>query len=178
MIFFWLALFAAAGIYVLVQNIGIVILSFFVIYIVFSIVSFLFTQWPGRTMIAIVVIIVAVIIGFNIFSTSKINNTPVTIYRAADTCVIYDEDHELVQVPKGAIVARYTDPEVKSKEVSVAGNSDRCVWYYDGQISTSTVSTWHEMDLEEFDYEPNIWNLVEIKEITYKEFQKNNWWAN
>ena len=177
---FVLALFGAAGIYVVVQNIGILILSFLVLLTVLSIISFLFTFWPVKTSIGIMLVAISAIIAFNTFSVSKTDNTPVTIYRATDVCVIYDEAHELVQIPKDAIVARYTDPEIKSKEVSVVGHSNMCVWYYDGQVSSSTVSVQHGMDItiKKFNYEPNVWNLLEMKVITYKDFQNKNWWVN
>lgn len=180
MIFLWIALFCAAGIYVFVQNLGVVILTFIVLYIVLSIGAFLFERWPVKTAIGIVIIILAAVAGFNISSASKINNEPVTIYKATDTCVIYDEEHDLVQIPAGAIVARYTDPERESKEVSVIGKSDMCVWYDGGELNTTTVSINHAMDywIEELDYEPNNWNLLEIIEITYKEFKESNWWVN
>lgn len=178
MIFFWLALFGAAGIYVFVKNIGVVILAFAILYVVLSVGTYLFARWPVKTLVAIAIFILMTVAGFNILSTSKINNTPVAIYQATDTCVIYNEMHELVQIPAGAIVARYKDPERESKEVSVIGKSDMCFWF-DGELNSTTVSINHAMDywIEELDYEPNVWNLLEIKEITYKEFQKSNWWA-
>ena len=174
---FVMALFGAAGIYTIVQNIGIIILSFVVLYIVLFIFSILFNKWPARTIFGIILIFIVAIIALKIYTNSEINNTPVMLYRATDTCVIYDEMNELVQIPMGAIVARYSDPEIKSKEVSVIGQSHMCLWHYDGQVYTTTESIKHELDyyIKE-GYEPNIWNLSEIKEITYKQFQKGNWW--
>lgn len=176
MIFFWLALFGAAGVYALVQNIGAVILAV----VILSVVFFLFSNWPIQTAIGTIIAIILGAIAFNIYSNSEINNTPVTIYQATDNCIIYNEEHELIQIPEGAIVARYRDPERKSNEISVMGHSDMCVWYANGQVNTTTVSINHGMDywIKELDYEPNEWNLLVIKEITYKEFQKGTWWVN
>ncbi len=169
-----LILVAAGIIHSIIQNIVAIILIVIAIIIVFV----LFMKWPGKTFIGLVCVIVLSSAFLAVSSIVKVNETPVYIYRATDTCTFFDEQGANVQIPNGAVVAKFYHPEKESKERQYVGNSYMCYWYFNGEVSSSTVSVIHNGDIaEKMKVEKNIWNLEDIREITYKQFQKNTWWS-
>lgn len=171
---FLLVLCVIASIYGIIQNIGSIIL----ISIAVIVLILLLGKWPIKTFIGLVSILLLSVVYFSVSSTIEANNTPVLIYKATNTCSFYDEQGTLVQIPSGAIVAKYRHPKQESKEKQYNGNSHVCNWYYDGEVFSSTTSVIHEGSLaEKMNVEKNIWSLEEIREITYKEFRNGNWWT-
>lgn len=169
-----LILGAAGIIYGIIQNIVTIILVSVAVIIVFC----LFMRWPGKTFVGMICVFVLSTAFLCISSKVKTNQTPVYIYRATNTCAFFDEKDSTIQIPSGAIVAKFLHPKQESGEQQYSGHSHMCYWYYDGEVFSSTVSVMHGSSLaEKMHIEENIWNLEEIREITYKQFLKNDWWS-
>lgn len=171
----WLLLFIVciiAMIFGLIQNIGSIIL----VVITVIVIILLFLKWPVKTLIGLVCIIVTCFVVSSVSSSNEVNKTPVRICIATDTCIFFDEQDNIVQIPSGAVVADFWHPEQKSKEQNVNANSLMCYWFYGDEVFSSTISIRHSL-ADANKVEDNRWNLAEIREITYKEFQSCDWWT-
>lgn len=155
------------------QNIGYMILI--AIFVIVMLV--LLVMWPKQTIITTVLLAALGSGYYYIDSTVKTNNTPVTIYQATDICTFFDEQNTRIQIPNGAIVAKFYHPKQESIEKQVHGSSYMCYWYYDGTVFYSTESLLHSKNNKFINNEKNEWHLEEIKKTTLKQFQKGNWWT-
>lgn len=170
-----LLLCLVGAVYGIVQNIT----SILVVVVAIMVLIFFLFKWPAKTVIILICSVVVMLIGGSISSLLERNSTPVTIYRAVADCIIYDERDNLVEVPSGAIVAKYNDPERISEEDNMYNvHSSMCEWFYEGRVYSSTVSIRHELStwIEKYGFARNNWRLEEIEEINYKKFQQGNWW--
>lgn len=168
---------------VLIDSAAIILLIIAVI----AICLIMLGKYPGVTLICLSVLVVVLIfagIGASITKESEENSVPVTISKATATCTVYDIDRNVVEIPIGSIIARYTDENDRKSEhigkISSHEFARHCYWYYNGEVNHFFVSSLREYTSETLaEYignKKNDWNVIEIAEIPYKEFSNSQWW--
>lgn len=164
-------IFGVAFAKIVLDNIGIILLAIGILIVLMV----LLCKWPKQTIITLAASAVIFTIYFTNTAKKAEESIPVTIYKASDTCTVYDKNDRIVVIPEGAIVARYVDErERQAENHNVFGFVNVCYWYYNGDTSQFFVSNSHELS-QQSNLEPNDWNLTKIEEITYGEFQKGSW---
>ena len=140
----------------------------------------LIRKYPVATLICLLVVDVIALGGIYILKKHQENIIPVTISRATETCWVYDTDGNTMEIPKGSIIARYTDENERKSEGSYYGFANHCYWYYNGEINHFFASSkWEnpsEIVIKYYGDKKNTWYVVKIAEITYKEFSNSQWW--
>ena len=163
-------IFVIGGAKLILDNIFIII----ILSIIFIILFILLCKWPKITFFILCAFIIISLVSISTVIKSQENNIAVHIYKTNDACVVYDTDDNVVNIPSGAIIAKYKDErELQGEGYGVHGYVHACYWYYDGEIHNFFVSNRHEACLD--GCAPNVWNIREVGEITYKEFKKGNW---
>lgn len=161
--------------YGIIQNIGVIIVAIIII----AVFIYCFINWPGLTFASFCIIAVVALCYNGIEHQQKIDNA-VTISIAIDECRFFNEEGEQLTIPKGAIVAKYTDPDQVSVEKNTDLNSQICSWYIDGEIHYSTISFRHDMTMADgtnhYGVANNIWNLQEVDHISIADFKSKEWW--
>lgn len=171
LILFLLVIFIA-GIAWLVENLWWIILTLVIINVVIPLIIYKCPELFFKAVAVLLIIGILALIITYFGERAEVNNEPVKIYRATDNCTFYDESHETIQIPQGAIVAIYYHPEEKSKEARYVGSSQRCQWYYDGKEYSATVSVLGTI----YNWDVMNWNLEEIGATTYQKLLRENWW--
>lgn len=152
----------------LVDNILLILLAIAVLIVL----VLLFRKWPKTTVVVLAVFLIVTLCVPDIEKSVVENSIPVQLYRASGECKVYDIDHNIVTIPAGAIIARYTNSSERQNE-SVGGTlyasfASMCYWYYEGETHSIYVSA--AMDSQ--------WRTEIVKEISYKEFKRGYWWEN
>ena len=169
---FFVLLLVIVGITWVIENVWWIILALVVINIVIPLILYICPKLIIYPVAAIFIVGIVVGVFTLIIENEEVNSKTIKLYRSTDTCTFYDENHEIVQIPQGAIVAIYYHPEEKSKEERYVGSSQRCQWYYAGREYHATVSVLADV----YNWESINWNLEEVGTTTYQKLQLDNWW--
>lgn len=94
------------------------------------------------------------------------SNAPVTISKATQICRVYDENNNIIDIPKGAIIARYTDESIRVSDGNYIGFLTKCSWYYQGITHSFTESVV---------WDKNQWYLEDIGKTKYSDFKNGDW---
>ena len=163
-------IFLIAGAKLVLDSI-LTILFFLVVVVVVLVVLF---KFPRATLISLVVIALVIGIGLAVNSQSEEDNISVKIYKATGVCTVYDKNENIISIPAGAIIARYQDERKRQPEgTNIHGFVNVCYWYYEGSIHQFYVSNSHEISISGLPL--SRWNVVELRQITYKEFNQGEW---
>lgn len=145
--------------------------------VVVNLIIPLLIYWkPELVVAAVIAFLVIGLIAYLICAgvdQAKINDHEITLYRATGTCTFFDEAHETIAIPKGAIFVIFGHPEQQSKEPQYIGKATICYWYYEGTVYNSTVSNLAEV----YKWQGVNWNREEVGTTTYKEIMQGNWWV-
>ncbi len=142
--------FLFGGIKIIADSIGTIVMAMVII----ALLYWGLTKKPEIVVVIVVIhilLIIGVIIWNSMSDTIYAVKEGVTLYDTVGENVFTDNDNVRHEIPLSSVVAKYRGV---------------CYWYCAGKEYSAQMGNSND----------DIWNLKEIKKISYRDFVNNDWW--